>query len=353
MPASNSLDFQIFNSITEVDAADWDRLSAGRPFTSHRWYCYGESVMSDCDPTYLVITQCGQPVARATFWRSPNEPLPIESTFFRRILEPIFRRWPLLMCQSPFASLPGVILPDLPLRRAAQALIGIKALEFLRQQGCSFLMVCYLPKELSTGWSDSLLPTSTPDPGTLMPLTWPSFEAWLEAGDKKDRQHYKRTLREAEKLGIRVTRHTNLETLDVDEALLLIRGVAHRFRSAENPWARGMIEHLDIPERATFLTAHIGSQLVGCGLTLEDNGAQTNTLLGLAEKVSYVYFMLIYESLKVAFEHHIHLIRLGSGAYDIKQQLGFSLEDNNSLLFNAVNPMLQKTVQWLDKHLGS
>jgi hypothetical protein len=41
------------------------------------------------------------------------------------------------------------------------------------------------------------------------------------------------------------------------------------------------------------------------------------------------------------------LLRWGSGAYDVKQRLGFSLEDNDSLVFTAVNPYLQKALQWL------
>ena len=68
------------------------------------------------------------------------------------------------------------------------------------------------------------------------------------------------------------------------------------------------------------------------------------SILGLAEDIPYVYFMLVYESLKIAFEHNVRLLRWGSGAYDVKQRLGFSLEDNGSLLFAPVNPFLQKVL---------
>jgi hypothetical protein len=67
----------------------------------------------------------------------------------------------------------------------------------------------------------------------------------------------------------------------------------------------------------------------------------------LAKDVPYVYFMLVYESLQMAFERRVRLLRWGSGAYDVKQRLGFSLEDNGSLVFTAVNPYLQKALQWL------
>ena len=98
---------------------------------------------------------------------------------------------------------------------------------------------------------------------------------------------------------------------------------------------------------SSFLTARIDNQLVGCGLIFEDNDAQMTSMLGLAKDVPYVYFMLVYESLKMAMERKVRLLRWGSGAYDVKQRLGFSLEDNGSVVFAAVNPYLQKAIQWL------
>ena len=38
-----------------------------------------------------------------------------------------------------------------------------------------------------------------------MPIEWESFEAYLKAGNKKDRQHYKNSLREAEENGLVLT----------------------------------------------------------------------------------------------------------------------------------------------------
>ena len=349
MSISGSLDFEIFHSIAEIDPAGWDQLSAGQPFTSHLWYRYGEAVMTDCQPTYLIIYQHNQPIARATFWRTASEPLPIQSAFARHGIESLLRRWPLLMCQSPLSSISGLVLPASPLREAAQVAISARASELLRQQGCSFLVFVYLPTEQFSGWPENLLATTVPGPGTFMKVVWPSFEAYLDAGNKKDRQHYRRTMREAEKLGIQVSRHRRVENME--EALTLIRAVEHRFGSPENPWARSMLEHFEMLGGATFLTATIGSRLVGCGLLLEDNGAQMNATLGLAENVPYVYFALVYESLKVAFDHHLGSLRLGTGAYDVKQQLGFSFEDNISTLFAASNPFLQKAAKWLEKLL--
>jgi predicted N-acyltransferase len=302
--------------------------------------------MADCSPTYLIVYHQEQPIARATYWRSPNEPLPMESEKLRNIIQPIFNRWPLFMCYSPLCSLSGLILPDSPLREDVKKLITMQVTELLHKQGCSFVLFPYLSKEQFADWPKDLMSTVIPGPGTIMKVIWPNFEAYLQAGDKKDRQHYKRTVREAEKLNIVIQRHNQVER--VDEALELIRNVEKRFGSAENPWARKMLEEVQM-SNGTFLAATIDGKLVGCGLVLQDNGAQMNATLGLAPDVPYVYFMLVYESLKLAFDNQISLLRMGSGAYDVKEQLGFSLEDNNSLLFAAANPLLQKAGQWLSK----
>jgi predicted N-acyltransferase len=348
IPISNSFDFQIAGSVTEIDSANWDVLSAGRPFASHQWYRYGEAVLADCEPTTLLVFQQQQPIARATFWRTANEPLPIQSTMLRRGLQALVARWPLLICRSPLSSLTGLVLPEPPLREAVQAAMSARASELLRQKKCSFLIFDYLSQEHCAGWPEAFVSASIADPGTAMALTWPSFEAYLEAGNKKDRQHYKRTLREAEKLGIQISRQTTVS--DVDEALALIRGVEQRFGSTENPWARAMLERLEMVG-GTFLEARIEGRLVGCGLVLQDNGAQMNATLGLAKDVAYVYFMLVYESLKLAFDDHMRLLRLGSGAYEVKEQLGFSREENNWLLLSAANPLVQKTGEWLGRLL--
>ncbi len=346
MLASNLFDVQIIHSITEVDSESWDRLSAGRPFTSHRWYRYGESVLADCEPTYIILYRHGQPVARATCWRTANEPLPIEPALLRQGLQFLLKRWPLLICRSPLSNTSGLILPASDSREPARKTIAEITLKLSQHNKDSFTIFDFLSKGETANWPKSFAVSTVSNPGTLMPLRWPSFEAYLAAGNKKDRQHYKRTLREAENLGIRVTYHSCVER--IEEALPLIRNLERRHDTAANPWVQGILEHIEMVN-GTYLAATIGERLVGCGVILEDNGAQMTAALGLVDDVPYVYLMLVYESLKAAFGHDIHLLRWGSGAYDVKQRLGFSLEDNDSISFAASSPFLQRMGQWLGK----
>jgi predicted N-acyltransferase len=164
----------------------------------------------------------------------------------------------------------------------------------------------------------------------------PDFESYLASLGKDERYHYRRAQRKAQEAGIVVERHERVP--EIGKALALIRNIERKFASTPAPWTRAMLENLALVD-ATWLTASLGGRLVGCGLTLRDQDAQLHTALGLAEDdTPYVYFSLLYESLKIAFERGARQVRLGSGAYDIKRRLGAQVEKNNWIV--AASPFV-------------
>ena len=60
-----NLSIKTASSIHEIDPKAWDHLSDGRPFQSYRWYAYGECVMRDCPPVYLLAYNGDELIARA------------------------------------------------------------------------------------------------------------------------------------------------------------------------------------------------------------------------------------------------------------------------------------------------
>lgn len=336
----SKFEIRIAHRVAEIGPAEWDALSASRPFQSFRWYAYAEHCMADCQPVYILLTLADRMAARATFWLVREEPLPIPPPA-RTLLQTVFRRWPLLICRSPLSGLSGLILPDPPLRDEALNVIARVALAELRRLGGSFLIFDYLEPDQTAwpGWPREFTATSISDPGTWMSVKWDSFSAYLAAGNKKDRQHYKRSLREAEKLGIQVTKRQSVP--DVESALALIRNVEKKHGGASNPWTRRMLENIEMVD-GTFLAAHIHERLVGCGMVAYDNGVQLAAAMGLAEGVPNVYFQLVYASLQEAFEKKARLLRWGSGAYEVKRRLGFQIEENNHICFAAHQTWLQK-----------
>lgn len=332
------LDIRVFHTVSEVDPVLWNRLGDGQPFTSHRWYRFGETVMSDCVPVYIIVSQQGQMVARATFWLVRNEPVPVNWAPARRAVQALLRRWPLFICRSPLANASGLVLPDPPLRQLALAAITKTALEEAKKLDASFLLFDFLDEE-QAGWDDWSKPFSRysfSDPGTRMEITWPTFEQYLESLSPKARKHYRQNNREAERLGIRITRQESVSY--IEEALALIQDVEIRHRSTPNPWTRNMLKNIDLVN-GIWLTASKDEYFVGCELILEDNGTQMVTSLGLANSVSHIYHLLGYADIQIAIEKGVRFLRWGSGAYDTKRRMGFEPEDNNYVVFCGLNPL--------------
>jgi len=323
-------------SIQAIEAQAWNRLSDARPFQSHRWYAFGERVMANCRPTYFLAYDGEELIARAAFWRVPNEPLPNLPPALHTLAASLLRRWPLFICRSPLANATGLILQDDAQRAQVLSALGEAAIAEAGRQGASVAVFDYLEEHELHGWPSAFQTVTVSDAGTILENRWQSLDDFLASGNKKDRQHYKRTLREARRLGICVTKHT--EVPEVEAALTLIRGVDARHNNMPNPWARALLQNLSLAG-GTWLEARMGGRLVGGGLLFEDNGAQLTTALGLAANVPYAYFLLVYASLEVAFEKKVRWLRWGSGAYAFKQRLGFVLERNNHAMVAGIGTL--------------
>jgi hypothetical protein len=320
------LKVQVFKSISEIDPGIWNRVVAGRGFQSHSWYTFGERAMTDSTPTYLMAWDGVTPVGAAALFRVHNEPLPLPS-IARSFMESIFKHRPLLVCRSPLADTSALLLPGEPERDRVLTALAAKAQEEFKKQKCSFLVFDYLlTEQLRYPWPRGYEPITVSEPGTFMPIEWDSFETYLEAGNKKDRQHYKKSIKEAEENGIVLSKHRAVS--EIDAALALIQNVSIWHGAAPNPWMRGLLENFAMID-GTWLELRKEGKLVGCGAVVRDNQFQLATALGLEDDVPGGYFYLLYAALQEAFEHNVRLVRFGTGAYDVKRRLGFHLEDTN------------------------
>ena len=327
----SKLDVQVYNSINEIDPETWDRVVAGRGFQSHKWYQFGERAMADSPPTYLIAWEGETPIASAALFKVQNEPLPLPAVA-RRFMASILKRRPLLVCRSPLADTSALLLPGEPPRDEALTVLAQTAREQFKRQRCSFLVFDFLlTEQLKYPWPAGFEPIAVSEPGTYMPLEWESFEAYLKALNKKDRQDYKNSLRAVEENGLVLAKHKTVP--DVEIALNLIKNVSIWNGSAPNPWMRGLLENFSMID-GTWLEIHKDEKLVGCGAVVRDNRFQLVTALGLEDDVPSGYFILLYTALQEAFEHNVRLVRFGSGAYDIKRRLGLHLEDTNHAMIS-------------------
>lgn len=330
-----SFDVQIAHRVDEIGQEAWDHLSGSRPFTSYRWYRFGEKAMAPIRPIYVILSRQGEPLARATFWLARKEDIPIPSRSLCFIFEAMLRRWPLLICQSPLSSTAatsGLILPEPPQHDVALRTIADVAQGLLQENQGSLCTFSYLEEGETRwpGWPHSFLRGTTPGPGTCLPITWPSFEGYLAHLGKKQRYNLRRNMRLASECGIEIKHHPAV--VDVDRALGLHQNVNRRYKSRVVPWMRGAMEHADMVD-AVWLTAEVDGRVVGCELMLGDQDAWLVTGLGLDYSVPYTYFALGYADIRHAIEQGARLLRWGSLTYEVKERLGFEAEGNNHDVF--------------------
>ena len=337
---NSQLDTQITSCLADISQQDWDDLSAGRPFASYQWYSYGEKVLSASQPYYLIVYDHGRAVARATFWTVRDQPLPRSLRSLRKPLSFFFRYCPLLVCRSPVSDTSGLILPNSPLRAAALQAILTAARRVGQKAHASFLIFDYLtPSEAELHeWPAPISKYSLSDPGTYLPLQWESYDEYLKGMSKQGWKKFRYERNKAAQMGLEVT---GLPEVDrIDEAMPLIRSVEERHNSSPKPWARAMLEQAGMVP-STWVSARIDGRLVGCAISLADENVQIATLLGLDYNCKDVYFQIIYALVRNAIEHGSSVLRMGSGAYDFKQDLGFQMEYQNYLRYTGQNPLFR------------
>jgi predicted N-acyltransferase len=338
-------DIQVAHSVEEIGQEAWDRLGGGRPFASYRWYRYGETVLADDVPIYIVLSHQGEPVARGTFWLRRREQLPISSRIVRLLIETILSRWPLLTCQSPLLEASGLILPQDPtLRDRAVAIIAQVAQEQARGYRASFVACDYLEahEARSAGWPDAFVTTEFQNPGTYLIIKWPDFERYYEHLSTSTRAQYRRNCNRAADLNIEVSHHPMTQPLDeatLNEAVEQIWSVERRHNSAPTPWAHRMLEYAYMVD-TNWLRAEIEGRMVGCFIVLGDGNTRKMTLMGRDYNVRYVYFQLIYTAIRCAIEAGVRVLWGGSGVYGMKQKFGFQLASNNHAVFAGTGPLL-------------
>ena len=338
-----NFDIQVAHSVTDVSPQAWNFLSQGRPFATYRWYQYGEAVLTNETPLYIILSHDSQPVARATFWLTRDEPLPLPDNLARSFMEAAFNRWPLLLCRTPMASHSGLILPqEEGLRAAALDSICAIAHDFASRHGVSFVLFDYLAD------GDIRLPgyagTDMLDAGTYLPIRWSSFEEYVAQMSRSARKDYHRHCNRADDLNITV--NIRADAPDLDQAVRLIQNVERQHNTRPNPRTRRALEKAGIAG-ATWLTADIDGHMVGCGMLLGDGDHRALAFLGLDYDVKYVYFQMLYAAVRCAIETGARVLHGGSGAYEIKERLGFQPERNNYVAFRAHNRILGQVVQHL------
>lgn len=357
-------DVDIFSSITDIDEAVWQQLNGDRPFSSIRWFRFLESAFAGDHSIYMILSQKGVPMARTVLWAKGNEPLPMPATPLRRLTAAATNRWPLLLGYDPLVGgQPTLLLPAEPaLRQSALETISCQALAQLHHHKGSFLLYSYLEEAQSRwpGWPADFVALDFEEPETILPITWCCFEeylAWLRRTHKSAYKDYRRHVNRAAKSGIEVTVHDRVtgvgtatgvgNATGIDEALALVRATEQRHGSMPHPNARPVMEHMS-QVGGRWLAARQNGRLVGCGLLLGDNGSWAMKFLGLDYEVRYAYFQLIYTAIQEVIAAGGNYLSGGTGAYELKERLGFQRQSNSYIGFMSRS----RPLRWLGRRLS-
>jgi predicted N-acyltransferase len=344
-----TLDVQFLSSVDEVGQAAWDSLAGEQPFASYRWYRYGEAVLANDRPIYVILSSGERPIARATFWLTRHETLPIPSATLRLLVGTLLRRFPLLACRSPLSSAPGLILPEPPLRDIALETLVECGRDLLHRHRASFLLFDYLERNALDwpGWPARFVKVPDMSPGTELVIRWADFESYLGQMSKKHRYNIRRNFRLMQEEGIAIERYP--KALDLDTAMALHHNVNARYKSATDHWMRSALQHADMVD-SVWLAAEREGQILGCEQMLGDRGAWFVTGLGLDYGVKNVYFVLGYEDIRYAIEAGAKVLRWGTETYNVKRRLGFELEANGNLIFASRWAPLREAGRWVAEH---
>ena len=343
MNPHDEFDIQIASSVDEVGVKVWDALSSGKPFQSARWFSFGEKVLSGSSPTYIILSRDSELVARAALWLKRQEWLPITSPVVRFGAERLLEKWPLLACETPLASLSGLILPETCQKAPALETIALITRELATKNHASFALFGYVNQDDSrqTGWPNSYSPVSYSDAETTLDITWLDFESYLKHLAKSTRRNYRLHCKQADDMGIVIK--VSPAVLDVDKALTLIQNVETCHRVGHRPWARAMLENAPMVD-SLWISAQIGERIVGCCSLIGDGEAQSATLLGMDYSLSqsiYVYYQLIYAAIHYAIVRGCKLLYGGGGAYELKRRLGFKTLPDDYLVVSANGRLLE------------
>ncbi|MFZ0543878.1 MAG: hypothetical protein WAM60_00475 [Candidatus Promineifilaceae bacterium] len=345
-------DVEIVSSIADIDEGVWRCLNGDRPFSSPRWFRFLERAFAGDQPIYMILSQSAVPVAQAVFWVKGDEPLPLASTSLRQLTAAAIHRWPLLLAYDPLVSgQSSLLLPaETALRPAALETISQHALTQLEIHKGSFLLYSYLDETQShwAGWPPDFVTLDFDDPEMVLPIEWASFEAylaWLRQSRKSAYKDYRRHINRAADSGIEVTVHDRVTA--VDEALALVRTTERHHDTMPHPNARLVMEQMAMVE-GRWLAARQNGRLVGCGLLLGDNGGWTMKFLGLDYDVRYAYFSLIYAAIQEVIEADGKRLFGGTGAYMLKERLGFQRQKNTCVGFVSRS----RPLRWLGRHLA-
>jgi len=339
---------QVAHSIHEFEPSRWDAVAGSRLPLSHAWLRLLETGALGYQALYLLVEDEQGPLAAAV---SPSWAVEWwERAAFRQ----------LLALYPPYsASTSG-----LALREGCTLEAIFPRLEpLLRQVARKHLRLVTSLTVSSTAEAEYLqkqgFRTLEMAPGTVLPIQWPSYDAYLAAFPSWIRTGLRRSRRRAEKGGARIQAGVPISGLEPQLYALLAKTFMLNGSKSPPPFSERFFSAAveQMGDRAVLIAGYLGDELVGYVLAFHDQHSLITPLAGFDEKArdAHVYFVVLQEAVRWAIEHGLRRIHLGTTNYHIKERMGFQLQPRIVCYrpsSRLLQPMVSLAAPWLERSFG-
>lgn len=358
MMPSPALEMRLLSSLDEVNIQAWQVSADPSEVTTNLEFlrAVAESEAVPCTPRYVEFYRAGQLVLGFAAYAVENDLLGYLPDRLGRWLG-VFRRWrpgwlrlTTMEIGSPLANGTPAVVAAQAEEADLQAALQLFQ-RYCRQQGHSLLLLRDFTGPLQpleraavrAGWQ--VMPGY---PLAEMRLVWGSFADYVAAMRKHYRYDLREKMQRKEKAAIRTVVTNQPDALELVEAYAaLYRNVLER--SEEYPrevigvaYHRAMRRHLG--ERSYWLQYFQDGRLCAFAHLIVQGEALHIQYLGMDYQVSRqaaLYFNIIYDSIRLAFEQGLRVVKGGVTTYSVKSAIGFSILPQRMYLWHP-NPLVRR-----------
>ncbi len=329
-------------SILELDEARWDAVTGNVLSMTHAWLRVMETHLKFYRPRYFFLENEQGPCAAivADTYVSLKQ-LGLVGWLRQRLS---------LALRPPFSSFCGVMVrPGISLEAIMPDLDAVLR-QVCRQEKRLVITVSNVEASEVASWRQAgFLVMPQPGVGRLdLPET---YDQYLDALRTKDRQELRRARRRGEKFDLHFETHPLQDDGEQIYALFCEVFTRHGIPLESIPFTPHFLVALEreIPGDVFFLRGYAAEKLVGVGLCLRNGTALWAPLIGLDYEIarpSYLYFLLMDETIRLGIELGMQKIFLGKTNERVKQRHGFHLEER-WLCYRARLSPLNQLLAWV------
>jgi predicted N-acyltransferase len=334
------------DSIRDIDAAQWDTVTGDLLSMTHRWLCVTETHWNFYRPHYILLEDAQGPCVAIV--------ADVYVSFKDLGLLGWLRQGLSLAVRPPLSSFCGVMVrPDRSLDVVMSDLEPVLG-QLCRQEKRLLITVSNVGASDLSRWQQAgFLASPQPKVSSLdVPETYEQYLASLRA---KDRNELRRAHRRGEKFELRFETAPLADDGEQIFALLCEVFARHDTPREAVPFTPQFLAAMQeaLAEDMFFVRGYAGEKLVGVSLCLQNGTSLWVPTIGLHYEIarpSYLYFLLIDETIRWAIDHGIQSFSFGKTNERVKQRHGFHLEER-WLCYRArlgpLNRILSSILPWV------